>query len=111
MLLIVVLISIVVLIPGQDHVALGIELLFVACCYAAGLAGTARASLPGRGEPRSWLIGRVVVLAVGAVPLLVGSVSVLAESGGGLYWIVGGMVGAIAGGVANAWVLLVEIQR
>jgi hypothetical protein len=111
MLLIVVLISIVVLIPGQDHVALGIELLVVACCYGVGLARTARSSLPGRGEPRSWLIGRLVVLSAGAVPLLAGAVSVLAESGGGLYWIVAGMVGAIAGGVANAWVLLVEIQR
>lgn len=35
----------------------------------------------------------------------------LAEDGGSLYWIVGGMLGAIFGGVTNAWVLLVEIQR
>jgi hypothetical protein len=30
---------------------------------------------------------------------------------GGLYWTVGGILGAIAGAVANAWVLLVEILR
>ena len=111
MLLIVVVISIVGLIPGQDRVALGVELLAVSGCYTVGLIATSRGSLGGRGQPRSWLIGRVLVLALGAVPLLVGSVSVIVEAGGGLYWIAAGIVGAIAGGVTNAWVLLVEIQR
>lgn len=111
MLAIIVLVAIVGLIPGQDQVALGIELLVVAAFYSAGLVFTARRSLPAREDPRSWLVGRVLVLSLGAVPLLVGAVSVLAESGGGLYWIAAGIVGAIFGGITNAWVLLVEIQR
>lgn len=111
MLLIVVIVSIVALMPGQDRVALGIELLVIAMVYAVGLARTARVSVPARDQPRAWLIGRVAVLALGAVPLLVGAVSVIAEAGGGLYWIAAGIVGAIIGGVTNAWVLLVEIQR
>jgi len=111
MLLIVVVISIVALIPGQDHVALGIELLVVSGSYTAGLIASSRGSLSAPGKPRSWLIGRVVLLAIGAVPLLIGSIGVLVEAGGGLYWIGAGIVGAIAGGVTNAWVLLVEIQR
>jgi hypothetical protein len=41
----------------------------------------------------------------------IGSISILAESGGGLYWVVAGILGAIFGGVANARVLLVEILR
>jgi hypothetical protein len=45
------------------------------------------------------------------VPFLIGGVSVLAAAGGGLYRTVGGILGAIAGGVANAGVLLVEILR
>ena len=111
MLLIVVVISIVGLIPGQERVALGVELLVVSGCYTAGLVATSRGGLSAPGQPRFWLIGRVLVLAIGAVPLLVGSIGVLAEAGGGLYWIAAGIVGAIAGGVTNAWVLLVEIQR
>jgi hypothetical protein len=111
MLVIVVVISIVALIPGQDHVALGVELLVVAVGYTAGLVLTSRRSTPTRREPRAWLVGRLVLLGIGAVPLLVGAFSVLAESGGGLYWIGAGVVGAIGGGVANPWVLLVEIQR
>jgi hypothetical protein len=111
MLAIVVAISIVGLIPGQDRVALGVELLVVAVGYAAALVLTSRRNMPTREEPRAWLIGRLALLGIGAVPLLVGAVSVLADAGGGLYWIVAGILGAIAGGVANAWVLLVEIQR
>jgi hypothetical protein len=38
-------------------------------------------------------------------------VSILAESGGGLYSTVSGMVFAIVAGVANAWALLIEILR
>ena len=45
------------------------------------------------------------------MPFLIGAVSILAEPGGGLYWLVAGIVLAIAASVANAWVLLVEILR
>jgi hypothetical protein len=45
------------------------------------------------------------------VVYLVGGVSLLAESGGGLAWLVLGIIGGIVGAVVNAWVLLVEIRR
>jgi uncharacterized membrane protein YhhN len=111
MLLSVVVISVVALLPGQDRVALGLELLVVAAVYMAGLALTSRTSLPTSEQPRSWLVGRLLLLGLGAVPFVIGAFSVLAEAGGGLYWIAAGIVGAIGGGVANAWVLLVEIWR
>jgi hypothetical protein len=47
----------------------------------------------------------------GTVPFVIGGASILLEAGGGLHWIVAGIVFAIAGAVANAWVLLVEILR
>lgn len=112
MLVIVVLVSIVALIPGQSHVALGVELLVVASFYAAGLVRTSRrGSLATGHQPPLWVVGRVVVMCLSALPLTVGAISMLAECGGGLYWIGAGIIGAILGGVANAWVLLVEIQR
>jgi hypothetical protein len=45
------------------------------------------------------------------VPLVVAGASLLGESGGGLYWLAAGIAFAIAGAIANAWVLLVEILR
>ena len=57
------------------------------------------------------MIGRLFVIAIAVFPLLVGAISVLAEGGGGLYWIAAGIIGSLVGAVANAWVLLVEILR
>jgi hypothetical protein len=111
MLAIVIVISIVGLIPEQERDVLGVELLILAVAYTTGLLHTFKRQLTGGQLRRYEATGRLVLAGVGAIPLLVGAVSVLAEGGGGLYWIVGGMLGAIFAGVTNAWVLLVEIQR
>jgi modulator of FtsH protease len=105
------LVSIVGLIPDQDHVALGLELLLVSLLVGAVIVRQPTKISTSSGDPRSWLISRWSVRLIGTVPLLIGAVSVLAESGGGLYWVVAGIVFAISGAVANAWVLLVEILR
>jgi len=55
------------------------------------------------------LLSVVLVSIIGLIP---GQSHVaLAEAGGGLYWTVAGIAFATGGGVANAWVLLVEILR
>ena len=110
-LLIVVVVSIVGLIPGQSETALGIELLASALVFGVTIAILSVESLPQGSEPAYWLWSRMFVRAIAVVPLVVGAISVLAEAGGGLYWIAGAIIGAIIGSVANAWVLLVEIQR
>ena len=110
-LVVVVLISIACLIPGQSVAALGIELLLVGGGYTAIVLRIWPRIRPAPGEPQRWVASRILVPAIAVVPLLVCALSLLAESGGGLYWIVPGIVGAIIGSVANAWVLLVEILR
>jgi hypothetical protein len=111
LLLSVVLISVVGLIPGQSTAALGAELLALGIAFGTVIARLASRSMPRGAQPASWLISRLVLIATATVPLIVGGASVLAESGGGLYWVVAAIVFAIAGGVANAWVLLIEILR
>lgn len=108
----VLLSSVVGLIPGQGHLALGLELLFVALVVdAAVLRQSTTQVVEGRAMPRGWRLVRWALRIAATVPLLVGAVSLLAESGGGLYWVAAGFVLAIAASVANAWVLLVEILR
>ena len=111
LLLSVVLVSIIGLIPGQSHVALGAELLGEALLFAALIAVLLKRSLPPCSSPQSWRLSRQLVAAAGTVPLIVGGASILAQSGGGLYWTVAGIIFAIAGAVGNAWVLMVEILR
>ncbi len=99
------------MIPGQGEVALGLELLAVS--LAIGVAvGRLPTTYSAGGEPsRIWVGGRWAVRVAGTAPLIIGGASVLAGSGGGLYWIVAGIAFAITGAIVNAWVLLVEILR
>jgi hypothetical protein len=46
-----------------------------------------------------------------SVPIAVAGLSLLAKSGGGLYWLFAAVVLAFITGIGNAWVLLVEIVR
>ena len=105
-------VSVVGLIPGQGRTALGVELLVVSLTVGLVLARlpTIQSTTSGQ-EPRVWVLGRLAIRLVGTILLMVGSVSILFAAGGGLYWIVAGIVFAVVGAVVNAWVLLVEILR
>ncbi len=108
----VLLVSVVGLIPGQSSGALGTELLFLSLAIFLVIARLPTVGIAsGFTPPRSWVWTRWGLRLFGTVPFVVGGASVLLEAGGGLYWVAAGIVFAIAGAVANAWVLLVEILR
>jgi modulator of FtsH protease len=110
-LVLVLLVSIVGLIPAQSHVALGVELLVLSVGIGGGITRLRTIQVDSGEVPFTWALSRWMVRAVAIVPLVVGGAGILVESGGGLYWIVAGIVFAISGAVASAWVLLVEILR
>jgi hypothetical protein len=108
----VLIVSVVGLIPGQGHVALGAELLGVT--LACGLVLLRLPTIerpPSEPESSAWMAMRWGVRLSGTILLVIGSISTLVAAGGGLYWIVAGIVFAVVGAVINAWVLLVEILR
>ena len=111
LLLSVVLISIVGLIPGQSSDAVGVELLALGLVFGGVIGRLERRSLPKTPQPRSEVLMRLFLIVAATLPVTVGGASLLAESGGGLYWVVAGIAFATVGAVANAWVLLVEILR
>jgi hypothetical protein len=63
------------------------------------------------GDPIIWTLTAAPLLLVPLLALLGGGISLLARSGGGLYWIVTGTALAFVAASINAWVLLVEILR
>ena len=108
----VLLLTFCLLMPGQSRVAVGVELI-VGGALLAGLL--VLIALPGLNrptkQPLSWRITRIVLALAASVPVVVAGVSVLAERGGGLYWLAAGFALAFAAGIGNAWVLLVEVVR
>jgi modulator of FtsH protease len=105
------LLSVFVLVPGQSRVALGIEILLLGLVLAAALL-YGRLRLPRTaGEPWTWTVAPLIVILAGTVPMIVAGISLLAAVGGGLYWLVAEVVLGLTGALANAWILLIEIQR
>ena len=104
--------SILVLVPGLSDVALGIG----EAALALGLVVLAiNVVVPRwRGErnmPLSWRLAHSAP-GVGLTMLaVIATVATITTSIGGLYWLGGAMALATAVGLANSWVLLVEIKR
>lgn len=110
LLLAVTVVSIFSLAP-QSLTALGIELLAVGLGCLLAVPMLFRASFDPAHQSRSQMVGQMVLALLGTLPILIAGLSLIAETGGGLYWLLAGIVGAIVGSGANAWVLLVEILR
>jgi modulator of FtsH protease len=100
--------SLFALAPGQSTKALGVELLLVGTVLTLVMSRQIRGGDQVNSKRRSSRIG---LRAVSSLPFLIGGISLIAERGGGLYWVLAGVVGAFIAASANAWVLLVEIQR
>ncbi|PRY49777.1 modulator of FtsH protease [Geodermatophilus tzadiensis] len=100
-----------VLVPGQPVSALAAELAGTGVLLgAAGAAELVRARAEGD-APRAPRVRAAVPVLLPAAALLAAALSLALGAGGGLYWLVGALVGGIAASCLTAWVLLVEIQR
>jgi modulator of FtsH protease len=108
----VLLASLAGLVPGQSHVALGLELLLIVAVISTIILRQPIlvADATGR-EPTSWKVTRWTVRLAGLVAIAIAGLTLLAESGGGLYWLAAGIALATVAAIAGAWVLLVEILR
>lgn len=104
-------VSILMLTPGQSTELLAIELVVV------GLAGgllqlVPRLRILPDPEGRAlWTVVPVVGIVASFLPIAIAGVSLLVGAGGGLYWLVVALILGLITAVSSAWVLLVEIQR
>jgi hypothetical protein len=98
--------------PAQGRIALSVQLM------ATGLAvGGIQLYLDlktDRGEEDT-LYRRLISVVIPAIfscgSLVIAGVTLAAQAGGGLYWLVPSVLSGIIFGLANVWVLLVEILR
>jgi hypothetical protein len=107
--------SSLLLVPGQGQVMVGAEVLMVGLAAWGWIVAIQLRLLRSWQTMRSDLRGpfvlRVALGQIATLPLVVAGIAVLAGELGGLYWLVAGMVFSILVALANAWVLLIEINR
>jgi hypothetical protein len=100
------------LVPGQPMILFGIELLVIG--VLAWLAvGTIQYRTRGAWERDHFrtYVRRVVLAQVATLPFVLAGLAVLWRGEGGLAWLDVGTIGTFLVAFANAWVLLVEINR
>ena len=108
----VVIISTTALIPQQSQAALGIEILALgAALWLVQTVFQLRYLASKTGHPRQWAITRIVQTQLANIPFCVCGILLLDGTSAGLYWLAPGCIFSLVAGVANAWVLLVEILR
>lgn len=100
----------VILVPGQGHGVLGIEIAAIGVLMALIIAGTQRLPLVEHRYRRRATVTLVLAYLAVATFVVAGVVTAL-DVAGGLYWLVPGVLLAFAVGLVNAWVALVEILR
>jgi len=100
------------LIPGLNHVALGVSLLVIGVLeWAIVTAVSVTGARQKTAEPRSWNVARVVYVQIATIPVAVAGLLVLINASGALYWLAGAVLWAVVAGSGNAWVLIVEVAR
>lgn len=108
----VLIIATLLLMPGQGTTNASIEILVVAISTITWLTiihvRTPRKVL---GVTRRNFTMRVFGAQMGPILLLVGGVSLITQTAGGLYWVVPALIAAMVAAIIGAWVMLVEIVR
>ncbi len=101
-----------IVVPGQPDAVLAAELIATGVGFGAFQLMIDHRSVRAEQEtPVTWLVSRVFPAVVSCGCLVAAGAALLARDGGGLYWVVPGVLAAIVFGLINAWVLLVEIMR
>ena len=104
--------STLLLMPRQPIGAVGIEIIAIAIAVSAVTARIQlRTDRKALGISALAFGSRIVGAQTGPVFLVIGAVSLLAQTGGGLYWVVPALLAMIVVSIIGAWVMLVEILR
>ncbi len=100
------------LVPGQPGMALATEILIIAVISGAIQSlGHIRYARSRLGHPRFWLVTRILQTQLAAIPFVIGGIMMFFDVPAAMYWLVPGFAFSFVAGVANAWVLLIEILR
>lgn len=101
------------LFPAQPLMIFGWETVIIGLAVAASGAVQFRSALKSReaGNPLTWTMIPLGMVALSALPELIGGILLIAGSETGLYWIATGIILSFVATLQNGWVLMIEILR
>jgi len=99
------------LVPGQSTSLFGAEILGLSAFGSLGMLVLQIRDGRKPEQKRYWIVTRIATSQLATLPLIVAGISLLARAGGGLYWLVLGVILSFAAALLDAWVLMVEILR
>jgi hypothetical protein len=111
-LVVVLVVSSLLLVPGQSQALIGGEVLVSGLAVWMAIVSLQVANLRTLAPPyRGVFAVRVALGQLASVPFVIAGVAVLDRGEGGLYWLVLGVIVSLVLALQDAWVLLVEINR
>ncbi len=108
--LVSVIVALEVLAP-QPRVALGSELIGTAVLVAAAMAALDRRAGHDETNEVARVVGRNSPNFLTTVCVAVAGATLLAEAGGGLYWLLPATALSLLGGTVNAWLFLLKVDQ
>jgi modulator of FtsH protease len=112
-LILVLITSTLMLVPGQSDTLIGAELLGVGLLAWIWVAALDVLNLRQL-EPRyrnAWVLLRVVLSQLATLPIVIAGALTLAQGTANYYWLVPGVISCFIVAFFDAWVLLIEINR
>lgn len=113
-LILILLVCMAGLIPGQSLIAFGVEVLvFTVFAWILESIANYHSVIAIRKDKGSTFtaISSVVLGQIQIIPFVIGGILLILDHSVGLYWIVAGILAILIVSIINAWVLLVEILR
>jgi modulator of FtsH protease len=111
LLLVILVVSSLMLIPGQTANAIAVEILAVGVVGWASVTAMDLHIFRYSKLHRAGYFGNVVMLQLAALPYVVGGALLLGGNSSGLYFVSIGVIVSFVKAMLDAWVLLVEINR
>jgi modulator of FtsH protease len=105
-------VSLAALIRDQSTDAYALELLAFGAVTLVAKIAAARAIIREKPpRPRNEFLFEFTTGQLQVWLIVIGAISLLAEAGGGLYWVAAGIIAIFSLSMVDTWILLIEIRR
>jgi hypothetical protein len=112
LLLSILIVSILLLVPGQPLTALGSEIVLVGTfCWVAVLRIDLEIIRDKKNQYRTQYFVNMALNQIALIPYFIGGIVILVSGEKGFYWLVPAIIFSFLKAVLDAWVLLIEINR